>query len=404
MIRHLEISPLILASVRLLAGSILGAGVVVAALGCEVTPYQPESATTQPVAVLGPIAGANAYGGFEVIARMQFSPASPFSRVYVTQDHVIIYTQANQAFRLSHDLDVEQIKQITTEDDVLHAPIQIGHQLVYPTGITFEFYKDDGTFEKSMAMRSPLTSDAAYDQRGYLIVGTASPTGGRVTVIDPKQVYGTVVMESMPTPVGVIRSTPTSFQGTVYAASDMGKVYAISSDNRAEWALPDGAFSIDRMVADKLISDDYGVYVAGGDSTLYVLDRNTGKIRWRYMAQYPLEEAPLVTGDRVFQIVPHLGLVSLDKLQGKLYREPLWTVKGATQVLSIDDRRIYVLDEQKQVLAVERATGEVKFKGDLSAFDFFATNPLDNTIYALTKDGDITAIKPSENVGLAGGR
>jgi len=399
-IRHLEISPWISSSIRLAAASIFGLSLA-AATGCKFTPYK-STATTQPTsATLGPIAGANSYGGFKVIGKADFKPDSPFTRVFVTADHVIIYTKANQAFRLSLQLDVEQIKQITTEEDQLRPPLQLGDRLIYPTGITFEFYKADGQLEKSVSLKSPLTSDAAFDSRGYIIAGTASPTGGRVTVVDPKEIFGTVVMESMPTPVGSIRSTPTSYQGTVYAASDAGKIYAISSDNRAEWALPMGGFSVDRLVADKLLADDYGVYVAGGDSTLYVLDRNTGKIRWRYMAQRPLESAPYVTTDRVFQIVPGMGLVALDKLSGKLYREALWTVEGATQILSADDRRLYVLNDKEQVLAVERATGEVKFTGDVGAYDFFAMNPVDNTIYAVTKNGRIAAIKASESVGLA---
>ena len=119
------------------------------------------------------------------------------------------------------------------------------------------------------------------------------------------------------------------------------------------------------------------------------------------IAQRPRETAPYVTTVRLFHIVPGMGLVALDKRSAELYRAALWTVEGATQILSADDRRLYVLNDKEQVLAVERATGEVKFTGDVGAYDFFAMNPVDNTIYAVTKNGRIAAIKASESVGLA---
>jgi outer membrane protein assembly factor BamB len=146
-----------------------------------------------------------------------------------------------------------------------------------------------------------------------------------------------------------------------------------------------------------LVADEFGVYVASTDTTLYVLDRTNGKIRWRYMAQQPLEASPFVTADRVYLIVPEFGLVALDKLQGKLFREPLWTSPGVKQILSADNRRVYVLTESGQALALDKLTGQIRYQADMNEYDLFTTNRRDATVYAATKAGKLVAFKPTES-------
>ncbi len=334
-------------------------------------------------------------GSFKLDARTDLDPAGGFDRLFVTESHVIAYTPTNQAFRLSRDLGIQQIRRVTTEDDRLYPPLQLGDRIVYPTNITLEIYKPDGNIEKQVRVPHAVTSRATVDQRGLILIGTASPTGGRLTMIDPRESVLQVYQETL---LGTIISAPASFQGTVFAATDGGKVFAVGEDNVSVWVFGDEfGFKVDRPVRADLVADEYGVYVASADTTLYVLDRTNGKIRWRYMAQQPLEAAPFVTADRVYQIVPEVGLVALDKLQGKLFREPLWTSAGVRQILSADNRRVYVLTEDGRALALDKQTGEIRYEADMSEYDLFATNRRDATVYAASKAGKLAAFKPTES-------
>lgn len=334
-------------------------------------------------------------GAFKLDARTDLEPAGGFDRLFVTESHVIAYTPTNQAFRLSRDLGIQQIRRVTTPDDRLYPPLQLGDRVVYPTNITLEIYKPDGNLEKQVRVPHAVTSRVTLDQRGLILMGTASPTGGRLTMIDPRESVLQVYQETL---LGTIVSAPAAFQGTTFAATESGKVFAVGEDNVSVWVFGEEfGFKVDRPVRADLVADEFGVYVASTDTTLYVLDRTNGKIRWRYMAQQPLETSPFVTADRVYQIVPEVGLVALDKLQGKLFREPLWTSPDVKQILSADNRRVYVLTETGQALALDKQTGEIRYQADMSEYDLFATNRRDATVYAATKAGKLVAFKPTES-------
>jgi outer membrane protein assembly factor BamB len=201
--------------------------------------------------------------------------------------------------------------------------------------------------------------------------------------------------------LGLIRSRPAGFQGVSYAATNAGEVIAVADANRAAWPIRGGRFRTGRAVLADLFVDEYGVFVAGTDSVLYVLDRGTGRIRWRFMAQAALESPPLVTGDRVYQVVPGAGLAALNKLEGGEYRSPIWTTPGVSRVLSADDRFVYALSTDARLLAVDRDTGKVRFSGGVGEYTRFAA--AGSTVYAASDRGTLVAIKPAL-IGVAPGQ
>ncbi|MFT3787458.1 MAG: PQQ-binding-like beta-propeller repeat protein [Tepidisphaeraceae bacterium] len=265
----------------------------------------------------------------------------------------------------------------------------VGDEIIFPLTASIEIYNcQTGDKIRSQPLPGALTSDVRLDQRGLLLAGTASLTGGRVSVIDPKRQFMIVRTETL---VGSVLSAPTSFQGVIYAANDKGQVFAIGDQNRAVWGLDAGAFKTDRSVRADLVADEFGLYAANADGTLYVLDRNSGKIKWRYFAEHGLETAPFLTPEAVYQVVPKVGLVALDKTEGKLNRDPLWTAAGVTDVVAADKKNVYVTIDGNRLAALDRKTGQPVY--DVThAFTTFATNATDGTIFAATQAGQVMSI------------
>jgi outer membrane protein assembly factor BamB len=142
------------------------------------------------------------------------------------------------------------------------------------------------------------------------------------------------------------------------------------------------------------------VYVACTDSKLYCIDRASGRLKWQYFAGTPLRTQPVVTADAVYQFVPGKGLVAIDKTTGKDFREPLWVAPAAGRFLSQDDKNVYVRSAEGNVAALDRKTGEPKFKSRRTDITVFAwPNTKDSTIYAATPKGEVIAIKPVTTPG-----
>jgi outer membrane protein assembly factor BamB len=153
------------------------------------------------------------------------------------------------------------------------------------------------------------------------------------------------------------------------------------------------------------------VYVASGDGKLYCVHRATGKVRWQYFAGGPLTAAPVVAGENVYQFVPRTGLAALSHTEpdpsGKgppelaYNRRPKWIVPGAVQFLAEDEGHAYLRSTDDHILAVDKKTGEQKFRSN-RAFKVFGTNTKDAVIFAATADGHVLAIRPVLKAGEVG--
>lgn len=359
----------------------------VASTGCK----SADKEAVDPSSMLG-AGAASVEGGFSRASYANLETKSPVKSIYVRGDYVFAYTADNTVYVLTKSLDVKWVRQIVDVQTTLRAPLVYGDQFIFPTVATLEIYKNDGTFVRSQTLPAALTTEVELDQRGLLLAGTASLTGGRVTLIDPARQYRIVEQETL---IGTVASKPVGYQGVTFVANDRGHVFAIGDENRAVWGLADGAFKVDRAVQADLAVDDFGLYVAATDGVLYVLDRGTGRIKWRYVAQNPLRTQPYLTQNIVYQVVPGAGLVALDKVEGKPYREPLWTVPGVTKVVATDATRVYALADENRLVAIDVKTGQVQYNVT-HAFDTFAKNvATDGTVYAATTAGQLMSITTS---------
>jgi hypothetical protein len=368
-------------------------------------------AAKKPVArVDGPgytTTGSVAHGTFVKRSEARLEPDAPIVALDFVGETLLAKTDRNAVYALSGSLDLRYRKQVADAGLEVRKPILFGGQTLFATPSELRFFDNSGAVAKTVRMPNPITSDLSLDPRNLLLVGTAAPTGGRVTVVDPQQPNKPIKEETL---LGTIRAAPAGFQGIVYAATNDGRVFAIGQDRRGSWPLPGSAFQTQRAVTADLVVDDYALYVASTDTKLYALDRTSGHIKWRYMGEAALTTSPFVTADRVYQVVGGAGLVALAKQlpedQDRPYREPVWTAEGVTRVLGADAKYVYVVRGKGTVAALDVATGEQVFdvKGD---FSLYAIGP-DKTIYAADRAGRVQSFSrgpyTGEDAGVAAAR
>lgn len=326
------------------------------------------------------------YGTFARDSLANLDPSSPLSQLHVAGERILGYTKNNSVYSLTPGLEIRYIQKLAADDVTLRKPVAYGEEIIYPSTSSMKVLNDSGETVRTIPLPNPLTSNVRLDQRGLLLAGTVAPTGGRVSVIDPKLTVRPVVGDTL---IGSVFAAPAGFQGVVYAATDEGNVFAVAADNRTAWPLTNLSFSTNRSVKADLVIDDYALYVASSDTVLYALDRTSGHIKWRYMGEVPLTKSPLVTADRVYQVVDGRGLAAIDKIEGKLYREPLWLAPDVTQVLSVEGDYVYAVQGNNRLVALGASDGQVKF--DMTGeFTIFTAGP-GGRIYAGNERGVVAS-------------
>jgi outer membrane protein assembly factor BamB len=322
--------------------------------------------------------------------------------VYLRGDTLFVYSQRNLvvAFNAAGGT-VNYAIPVTPDSVSLKPPILIRDQHGFPAGSTIEMYTKAGKFVESVdcthSIRSPGTP---HNMRIYL--GLDYPMGGRLAAIDLTRKYDRAIWELMT--FGGVSAAPAVYQNTIYCGSEDGRVYAISEDRLPVWPLEHSAFETDGPIKADVKADESGVYVASMDTKFYCLELGSGKLKWQYYAAAPLLEAPVVTGNSIYLVVPNNGIVALNKTEGKFNREPRWIAKGAKRFLSEDEKNCYLMSDDNHIVAYDKNTGEVKYRSKRNDLIAFAinTNPKDSTIYGATANGEVFAIKPVNKPGTVG--
>jgi outer membrane protein assembly factor BamB len=329
------------------------------------------------------------------------------SEIHVRDTTIYVYSKSGQVNGLSRDTGVLQFTyHVKNGGSELRPPIVLKDSIVYPTLMTLEVYAPDGRFTRSVSLPFAIRTDASGAGQYVYLCGDYPKGGARVAKVDVKESYVPVRWDFIGVDAGRLGfSSGTQIVGDiVYAAGRDGNVYAVNANTRERiWPTPEGVFSTGGAIDADLVADTSGVYVASTDSILYVLNANTGKLRWRYFAGVPLREGPVVTSDRVYLKVPGKGIVAFSKTEGKDVRDPLWTRDDVNQIVAQDATYAYGVSKDNHLLALDKSTGETRFKSQRHDFAQFGVNNKDDgTIFAATKDGTVLAIKGIFKPGIVG--
>lgn len=339
-------------------------------------------------------------------------------QLFLRDESLIVYTDDKVVERIAADSGrpVFITNKVSRPQDLLYPPLlvdavgklgQVEQYLAFPKISSYVLFTlegnpivIDGESSNEAQLRRNLTSPS-YAADGVVYAGTSDEHGGRLLKIDPTRPAGNTLERVLFR--GTIESRPVVHQNLVFAADREGFVYGVNEDLTQAWEIKTFATEVNRGVRADLSVDDYALYVAGTDGTLYAIDRLSGQIRWRYLAGTPLYRRPIPTDEYVFQPVPDRGVVALAKTEGSINsRDPLWVAEEAKDVLSQDDRRIYLLMNDNSIGAYDKATGELLFRSQRSDFTAFARNMGGARIFAATENGQIFAIDPVLSRGQVG--
>lgn len=328
------------------------------------------------------------------------SPTDPITNIFVRDNLVVAYSKNHVGFWISDQGSFLNRSQLTVGDRRVFPPVVLSDRVAVPTTLSIETFDKSGKFLRSHPLPTSVQS-AAAGSGSSLYLGMAHNVSGRLARYNFTD-RGLSLAWELYTAKGLV-AAPAVWNDAIYAAGNDGNVWAITGSRDSLWAMYDGkaTFPTNAKVSADVMVDDYGVFVASQDARLYCIDRTTGRSRWTYYASTPLLSPPFVTSSHVYQTVPNVGLVAIDKTEGKAAREALWVQPLADQVIATDEDHVYA-SSGGAIVAIDRRTGEVVFRSTRQDFTAFAANPKSTTIFAATRSGMIVAVQPIVRPGAVG--
>jgi hypothetical protein len=306
-------------------------------------------------------------------------------------------------------------QEIGSPDSLLTGgPVLVTNGIVFPTAHTLEVYTRDGDFVRSIDVKYNITNQAVGNHN-YVYIGMDFNQGCLAQVdvtqpIDPVQ-WEFLTFGSVDGPVGIS-------DNTIFCGSEDGKVRSCLEDRSPFWPLlTDSAFDTGSKIVSGVAVDGHSVYCSTLSGTFFCLDKNSGKVKWKYFSGDPLEFGPQITDTTVYQYVPSLGLTALEKtkkmtlgdeetVEESPVHSPKWSLGSAGRVLGEDDQFVYVVlgrpDTTRGVAAVDKETGKIKFRTHRRDLAFITSQPKGAMIYGVTVNGLVVALKPVSEPGSYG--
>ena len=172
----------------------------------------------------------------------------------------------------------------------------------------------------------------------------------------------------------------------VYFAGYNGTVYASTQNIRnIQWQQPtEGA-----IVADLKRNEAGLIFAASLDYSLYAFQGPSGRLVWRYNAGERIRRAPYPSRGQVFVFTQQAGLTALDATNG----HAVWRLAEGDDFIGADAETVYIRSAGNDLLAVDRASGKVRFSLPLRKGTTVAHNETDSgLLYLATRDGAIVAL------------
>jgi hypothetical protein len=327
-------------------------------------------------------------------------------------EYIIAFSSERRAYVIARGSGrLVGVHEIRGKGDVLE-PFTNGSLFVYPVSTQLELFESERAYdrrpESERAEGQPKntinlgvavqTSGAVSDTTIYM--GVAGVNGGRLRAVDPTRFQDTPKWEVLAG--GPIVGAPVWFDQTVYFATNEGRVFAVNENRTAIWPQEKGFFQAGLIQA-PLAVDEYGVYVGSTDTRLICLNRRTGRVLWQFFAGEPVLNPAIPAAENVYVFLRGQGLAAIQKAEGKFNRTPRWVSREATMFLAEDAKFAYVRLRGNAIGALDKTTGEVKFRSGRSNMDFFVTNTgKDGLVFGATKEGYLIGIKPVTAPGTVG--
>ncbi|MFE1444242.1 PQQ-binding-like beta-propeller repeat protein [Streptomyces sp. NPDC058739] len=190
-----------------------------------------------------------------------------------------------------------------------------------------------------------------YAAAGALGAGGLAATWGIARDREPK---GAGSLRWRFTTTGTVLSYPRVAGHLVYAASNDGTLYALTTDDgRRQWQHTTAA-----AIGSAPTVLGGSVYLGGDDRILYAFDARSGKVRWRFTTG-GIVHTPVVTGGVAYVGSADHRLYAVDAASGE--RRWAFTTDNDTHSPAMSGETVYVGSSDTSLYAVNAYTGEKRW-------------------------------------------
>jgi outer membrane protein assembly factor BamB len=143
------------------------------------------------------------------------------------------------------------------------------------------------------------------------------------------------------------------------------------------------------------VADDYTMYVASLDQSIYAIVADGGVVMWRYRTPYPLSTQPSLRitdeGTVLYAAVPGQGLVALDGGTGNVQ----WTARDFSgTVVAINRGRLVGFDGESAAL-LDPATGDILDRVPVPGAMIMKPDRFeDGNLYVVSRSGVVAKFNP----------
>jgi outer membrane protein assembly factor BamB len=131
------------------------------------------------------------------------------------------------------------------------------------------------------------------------------------------------------------------------------------------------------------------IFVGDNRGIVYGLTTDFFQNVWQTMLEAPVIGKPEVIGDKLFVFTSEPALVCFSASE----QTKLWKLAGATQLLTVGNRGLYVLSEGNVLSAVSPDTGETIWSDVLPKRCQVIGDPMAPVLYLANGAGSILAVK-----------
>ncbi len=177
--------------------------------------------------------------------------------------------------------------------------------------------------------------------------------------------------------------------GTIYLASGDGKLYAINADGKKRWDIAIGA----SFGSSPAISSDGTIYVGSGDAKLYAINPDGSK-KWEYLTKYGMRSSPAIGLDGTIYVGSDDNKLNAINPDGSTKWSYTVGSYGVSSPTVGSDGTVYVGSADTRLYAIN-PDGSKKWEfvtgGDISRSPSVGS---DGTIYVGSNDYKLYAVNP----------
>ena len=175
-------------------------------------------------------------------------------------------------------------------------------------------------------------------------------------------------------------------QEIVVFATELGNIICISSDR------PRKLWQFDAPAAGCLVRDANSIYFACRDTNIYRLELSSGHLMWKYQTQAILDSAPQSGNKAVYQRIPDVGLIAVEKETGKL----LWQLADGAGMLAESGNKAFLVTKAGVLVAMDNAKAKQLYSINIGQPVKYATNATDSRIYIADAKGRLACLQSAQ--------